>query len=182
MGGGSQAGQPSASRRLFDQSLRLRFLSPESGRKQKTPKKFTGEQPSISGTFGLKGEGGPRQPSTCGTGLRYRCAHALGPYLPHPACAHRPGQGGRQIPRLPCQEAGRAKPRGRPEEGAGPCQHCQQGGAGPCGPPSPRWGLLCGRARAGSWLRQILDHTDGAECGPGLCAWRPGRPGAHNSP
>ncbi|XP_072489345.1 uridine-cytidine kinase-like 1 isoform X4 [Notamacropus eugenii] len=26
-----------------------------SGRKQKTPKKFTGEQPSISGTFGLKG-------------------------------------------------------------------------------------------------------------------------------
>lgn len=31
------------------------FLSPESGRKQKTPKKFTGEQPSISGTFGLKG-------------------------------------------------------------------------------------------------------------------------------
>uniref|UniRef100_A0A8C2Z4U9 Zinc finger protein 512B n=1 Tax=Cyclopterus lumpus TaxID=8103 RepID=A0A8C2Z4U9_CYCLU len=26
------------------------------GRKQKTPKKFTGEQPSISGTFGLKGE------------------------------------------------------------------------------------------------------------------------------
>uniref|UniRef100_A0A8D2NJK2 Zinc finger protein 512B n=1 Tax=Zosterops lateralis melanops TaxID=1220523 RepID=A0A8D2NJK2_ZOSLA len=31
------------------------FLSFESGRKQKTPKKFTGEQPSISGTFGLKG-------------------------------------------------------------------------------------------------------------------------------
>ncbi|XP_072735705.1 zinc finger protein 512B isoform X3 [Ciconia boyciana] len=27
----------------------------KSGRKQKTPKKFTGEQPSISGTFGLKG-------------------------------------------------------------------------------------------------------------------------------
>lgn len=25
-------------------------------RKQKTPKKFTGEQPSISGTFGLKGK------------------------------------------------------------------------------------------------------------------------------
>lgn len=81
---------------------------------------------------------------------RHRCAHALGPYLPHPACAHRPGQGGRQVPRPPCQEAGRAQPRGRPEEGAGPRQHCQQGGAGPCGPPSPRWGLLCGRARAGS--------------------------------
>lgn len=34
------------------------FLSFESGRKQKTPKKFTGEQPSISGTFGLKGNTG----------------------------------------------------------------------------------------------------------------------------
>lgn len=34
------------------------FLSLESGRKQKTPKKFTGEQPSISGTFGLKGNSG----------------------------------------------------------------------------------------------------------------------------
>lgn len=34
------------------------FLSFESGRKQKTPKKFTGEQPSISGTFGLKGNAG----------------------------------------------------------------------------------------------------------------------------
>uniref|UniRef100_A0A670Z797 Zinc finger protein 512B n=1 Tax=Pseudonaja textilis TaxID=8673 RepID=A0A670Z797_PSETE len=31
------------------------FLLFELGRKQKTPKKFTGEQPSISGTFGLKG-------------------------------------------------------------------------------------------------------------------------------
>lgn len=31
-------------------------FSPEPGRKQKTPKKFTGEQPSISGTFGLKGK------------------------------------------------------------------------------------------------------------------------------
>lgn len=31
------------------------FFTTELGRKQKTPKKFTGEQPSISGTFGLKG-------------------------------------------------------------------------------------------------------------------------------
>lgn len=38
------------------QNLGTNFLSPESGRKQKTPKKFTGEQPSISGTFGLKGK------------------------------------------------------------------------------------------------------------------------------
>lgn len=44
-----------ASRWLFDQNLGLCLLCPESGRKQKTPKKFTGEQPSISGTFGLKG-------------------------------------------------------------------------------------------------------------------------------
>lgn len=49
-------GQRLASRWLFDQTSGPRFLSPESGRKQKTPKKFTGEQPSISGTFGLKGE------------------------------------------------------------------------------------------------------------------------------
>lgn len=32
------------------------YFSPDPGRKQKTPKKFTGEQPSISGTFGLKGK------------------------------------------------------------------------------------------------------------------------------
>lgn len=32
------------------------YFSPTLGRKQKTPKKFTGEQPSISGTFGLKGK------------------------------------------------------------------------------------------------------------------------------
>ncbi len=38
---------------MFD--LLLLFFSFEPGRKQKTPKKFTGEQPSISGTFGLKG-------------------------------------------------------------------------------------------------------------------------------
>lgn len=38
---------------LFDHSLLCFSLEP--GRKQKTPKKFTGEQPSISGTFGLKG-------------------------------------------------------------------------------------------------------------------------------
>lgn len=59
LGGSGQrggAGQRLASRWLFDQTSGPRFLSPESGRKQKTPKKFTGEQPSISGTFGLKGE------------------------------------------------------------------------------------------------------------------------------
>uniref|UniRef100_A0A8D3A5N8 Zinc finger protein 512B n=1 Tax=Scophthalmus maximus TaxID=52904 RepID=A0A8D3A5N8_SCOMX len=40
-------------RYVFDRSLHCFSLEP--GRKQKTPKKFTGEQPSISGTFGLKG-------------------------------------------------------------------------------------------------------------------------------
>lgn len=50
-----------------------RPLSSESGRKQKTPKKFTGEQPSISGTFGLKGRPGQR---ACGTGRGHRCACA----------------------------------------------------------------------------------------------------------
>lgn len=37
-------------------NLTLWWFSPDPGRKQKTPKKFTGEQPSISGTFGLKGK------------------------------------------------------------------------------------------------------------------------------
>lgn len=32
------------------------YVCLNTGRKQKTPKKFTGEQPSISGTFGLKGK------------------------------------------------------------------------------------------------------------------------------
>ena len=41
---------------VFDHSLLCFSLEP--GRKQKTPKKFTGEQPSISGTFGLKGKNG----------------------------------------------------------------------------------------------------------------------------
>uniref|UniRef100_A0A4W3II51 Zinc finger protein 512 n=1 Tax=Callorhinchus milii TaxID=7868 RepID=A0A4W3II51_CALMI len=41
----------------FAESKHLIFCNDlfEPGRKQKTPKKFTGEQPSISGTFGLKG-------------------------------------------------------------------------------------------------------------------------------
>ncbi|XP_057384526.1 zinc finger protein 512B isoform X2 [Balaenoptera acutorostrata] len=50
-------------------------------RKQKTPKKFTGEQPSISGTFGLKGEAwtsrAPVGPSTRG-------GRALSLHLPLP--------------------------------------------------------------------------------------------------
>lgn len=74
----------SGSRWLFDQNLGPCFLSPESGRKQKTPKKFTGEQPSISGTFGLKGE-----TPTCWAPLGLEastCVPALSPHLPaHPS-------------------------------------------------------------------------------------------------
>lgn len=40
---------------VFDRFFAL-CVSLGPGRKQKTPKKFTGEQPSISGTFGLKGK------------------------------------------------------------------------------------------------------------------------------
>lgn len=61
------------------------FLSPESGRKQKTPKKFTGEQPSISGTFGLKGEAAASKP--CGTG---QVCPSRVPMLALPMRPHRP--------------------------------------------------------------------------------------------
>nr|XP_016848974.1 PREDICTED: zinc finger protein 512B isoform X3 [Anolis carolinensis]XP_016848975.1 PREDICTED: zinc finger protein 512B isoform X3 [Anolis carolinensis] len=56
--------QPSSGRGSKQQSSRKVVVEQEEdpermkhklGRKQKTPKKFTGEQPSISGTFGLKG-------------------------------------------------------------------------------------------------------------------------------
>ncbi|XP_063152984.1 zinc finger protein 512B [Candoia aspera] len=63
-GGGTAAtplGQPPGSRGAKQQASRQAFKQEEDPermkhrRKQKTPKKFTGEQPSISGTFGLKG-------------------------------------------------------------------------------------------------------------------------------
>ncbi|XP_007438510.3 zinc finger protein 512B isoform X1 [Python bivittatus] len=64
-GGGGMAatpvGQPPGSRGTKHQASRQAFKQEEDPermkhrRKQKTPKKFTGEQPSISGTFGLKG-------------------------------------------------------------------------------------------------------------------------------
>lgn len=41
--------------KYVNQSCCSSLFNIELGRKQKTPKKFTGEQPSISGTFGLKG-------------------------------------------------------------------------------------------------------------------------------
>lgn len=52
------------SRRVCFTLLCALCFSLEPGRKQKTPKKFTGEQPSISGTFGLKGRGQERHEHT----------------------------------------------------------------------------------------------------------------------
>ncbi|KAJ8779170.1 hypothetical protein J1605_013021 [Eschrichtius robustus] len=84
-GGGGRAGaaasRPEPPDGYLTRAFVLCFLSPESGRKQKTPKKFTGEQPSISGTFGLKGEAwtsrAPVGPSTRG-------GRALSLHLPLP--------------------------------------------------------------------------------------------------
>ncbi|XP_068557066.1 zinc finger protein 512B isoform X7 [Anas acuta] len=51
---GKDAGQQGGSQASLQEEDPER-MKHKSGRKQKTPKKFTGEQPSISGTFGLKG-------------------------------------------------------------------------------------------------------------------------------
>ncbi|XP_053104892.1 zinc finger protein 512B isoform X3 [Hemicordylus capensis] len=52
---GGRSSKHHASRQAAVQEEDPERMKHKLGRKQKTPKKFTGEQPSISGTFGLKG-------------------------------------------------------------------------------------------------------------------------------
>nr|XP_034979057.1 LOW QUALITY PROTEIN: zinc finger protein 512B [Zootoca vivipara] len=52
---GGKGSKHQSSRQASEQEEDPERMKHKLGRKQKTPKKFTGEQPSISGTFGLKG-------------------------------------------------------------------------------------------------------------------------------